>query len=527
MKKDQRGHIVLPAYSLDDELNAQSSKKQHQRVWWSMIAALLAVILSLVGITAGYATWGGSSANGQISIGLQLAPTNLDIRSTAGTSLDQLLVGNVYEPLLSRNSDNTVSAGIAQSWEVNDARTQYTFHINRNVTFSNGDALNAQDVVWSITTMMEQQLQGYSEMTNYQSVSAPDDYTVVLNLSAPFSELLWTLSGRPGLVFDKDAQYDAKTQAVGSGPFVLSAYTPSVSATLTARDDYWGAHKAQLQTVKIIYYADAQASLNALISGDVQVIAPISAQLISAIQDDTRFNVKAGDGTDKYVLAFNNKTGVLTDKRIRQAIRYAIDNEAIIASRGGTDAALGGPIPSLDPGYEDLTDLYPTDLDKATQLMKEAGYSTDNPLNLRLTYANIYPAEIGQQLRSQLEKIGINLTVERTEFASWLSGVYKNHDYDISLVDHNESHDFAQWAMPDYYYGYDNAEVQQLYAQAMQARTDTERDKLLAQAARIVSEDAAADWLFNFRVVTAWDKNVEGFPLNMNQVVMPLWEVSI
>ncbi|MFD0705403.1 ABC transporter substrate-binding protein [Alloscardovia venturai] len=528
--------IEAIAHSSDETLQAARGHsyahtrfKHQKRHWCAAWAAILSVVFVLVAVTSAYTVWGktDTSAGGEVSIGLQLAPTNLDIRHTSGTALDQLLIGNVYEALLTRKSNNTVAPGIAQSWEVSADRKTYTFHISRGLTFSNGDVLDARDVAWSISSMMSGKLQGSSLMTNYRSVAAVDSHTVVLTLSAPFSELLWNLSGRPGLVFDKDAHYDAKTSAVGSGPFVLTSYQPSVSVVLSARGGYKGTHTPLTKTIKITYYADPQAGLNALTSGDVQVLAPINSNLTAAIKNDSRFTYQAGEGTDKYVLAFNNAHGPLTDKRIRQAIRYAIDHKAIIASRGGTDTALGGPIPSLDPGYEDLTSLYPTDVARALKLMKEAGYDTSHPLKLRLTYANTYPAEIGQQLRSQLARIGIDLSVNRTEFATWLSQVYTNRDYDISLVDHNESHDFLQWANPKYYYGYDNKQVQKLYAQAMQADSDSQSDSLLKQAAHIVSEDAAADWLLNFRVVTAWDKRVTSFPLNLNQTWMPLWEVKI
>ena len=105
--------------------------------------------------------------------------------------------------------------------------------------------------------------------------------------------------------------------------------------------------------------------------------------------------------------------------------------------------------------------------------MSEAGYSESKPLQLSLTYANIYGTEIGDQLRSQLKKIGIDLKVNVVEFSTWLQDVYTNRNYDISLVDHNESHDFYQWADPTYYYNYDNKEVQTLYAKASPPRTTT------------------------------------------------------
>ena len=104
--------------------------------------------------------------------------------------------------------------------------------------------------------------------------------------------------------------------------------------------------------------------------------------------------------------------------------------------------------------------------------------------------------------------------------------MYTDKDYDLSLVDHNESHDFTQWSNPDYYYGYDNKDVQKLTDEALHATDDATRDEKLAKAARIVSEDAAADWLLNYRITTAMDKGVTGFPLNMNQTYLPLWNVA-
>ena len=133
------------------------------------------------------------------------------------------------------------------------------------------------------------------------------------------------------------------------------------------------------------YLADDNAAVNALKSGDVQVLAPITENLAEPFKSDSaKYTVKAGNGTDKFVLGFNNASGSkLADKRIRQAIRYAINHKELIASRGGADKALGGPIPSLDPGYEDLTNLYPYDQNKAKSLMAEAAIPPTSRFNLR------------------------------------------------------------------------------------------------------------------------------------------------
>lgn len=518
--------------SLDASLASKVKKTPdgHGRAWlWVLVAVIVVVaIIVAAAVTNGRKKTGTTPATtaNDITLGMVLSPTNLDIRTQSGSALDQLLIGNVYEPLLSRDSNNKAQPGLAKSWDVSSDGTVYTFHLNDGITFSNGDALTADDVAWSISELESNQYKDYDAIVGYTSVEATDDSTVVLTLSAPYSQLLWNLTGRAGLVFDKDANYDAKTQAIGSGPYLVDSFTANDSARLVANPKYWGANKAQINTVTIKYYADSNAAVNAISSGDIQTLSGVDYDSVKQLSDKG-YSVQAGDDTDKMVLAFNNAKSPLTDIRVRQAIRYAIDEDSLIAARGGVDKALGGPIPDLDPGYEDLTNLYPHDIDKAKQLLSEAGYSESNPLKLTLTYANIYSTEIGDQLTSQLADAGIQLTVNRVEFSAWLSDVYTNHDYDLSLVDHNESHDFASWTNPDYYFGYDNATVQSLYKQAMASTDDTQADSLLAQAAKQVSQDAAADWLFNFRVVSVWNDSVKNFPVNMNQTYLPLWQISL
>lgn len=469
----------------------------------------------------------GARQTESLGIGLKLAPTNLDIRNQSGSSLDQALIGNVYEGIVSRDSHNKVVPGLAKSWGKSADGTIYTFHLNDNMTFSNGDKLDAEDVAWSINELMINHYHSSELLMNFKSAIAADAHTVKIELTAPYSDLLWVLACRPGLVFDGNAEYDMKTQAVGSGPYTVAKFVPNDSITLKANPRYWGANKAATQTVVLRYFTDDNAAVNALKSGDIQVLAPVSENLAGPFKKDSeRYRVAAGDGTDKFVLAMNSKGVATSDKRVRQAIRYAIDHKQLIASRGGADKALGGPIASLDPGYEDLTGLYSHDVDKAKELMKEAGYTAENPLELRLTYANTYGTELGDQLRSQLQPIGINLKVNMVEFSTWLQDVLKDKDYDLSLVDHNESHDFLHWADDQYYYNYSNEKVKDCYRQAMAASDDSQRDALLAQAARQVSEDAPADWLFNYRITTAMKNGVTGFPLNLNQTLLPLRDVT-
>ena len=532
-KNEQHNNQPASSASTDATLNARakSPKSKGPNKWIIAIIAVIAVVAIIVGVivfrnnSASSDTAENGTSN-TVTIGLKLAPVSLDIRHQSGSAIEQVLIGNVYEGLLSRDSDNKVQPGLAKSWDISKDGKTYTFHLNQNMTFSNGDKLDADDVAWSINQLKEKQCYNANQVASLDKAEAVDANTVKLTLSTPDSNLLWYLTGRPGLVFDKNAKYNAKTEAVGSGPYTVESFDSASKMVLKANPKYWGtAHKPATQNVVIRFLTDDNAAVNALKSGDVDVLSPVNATLAKSL-DASTYTVSAADGSDKFVLAFNCTNAKLKDKRVRQAIRYAINHKEIIASRGNVDYALGGPIPSVDPGYEDLTGLYPYNVDKAKELMKEAGYTTDKPLRLTLTYANTYGTELGDQLKSQLAKIGIDLKIDYVEFSTWLQNVHANGDYELSLVDHAESHDFYKWTTPDYYYHYDGKNVQALYAKALAATDEEESNEYLKQAAKAVSEDAPADWLFGYRVTVAYNTSVKGFPDKLSQTVLPLWQIA-
>ncbi|KAA8821972.1 ABC transporter substrate-binding protein [Bifidobacterium vespertilionis] len=528
--------------STDAALNARakSPKGGKPKGWLISLIAVLVVVAIVIGVTvffnnkaANDSSIAGDDSNASktsdtVTVGIKLAPVNLDIRHQSGSALEQLLIGNVYEGIVSRDSNNKVQPGLAKSWEISDDGLTYTFHLNEKMNFSNGDELNADDVAWSINELKAQKYYNYDQVKSLDKAEAVDANTVKLTLTTPDSNLLWNLTGRAGLVFDKDAQYDAKTSALGSGPYTVVSFDSSDKLVLKANEKYWNAdRKAKTANMIVRFLTDDNAAVNALKGGDVQVLTSVPATLTKQFQSDSaNYTVSTSDGSDKFVLAFNVTNPKLADQRVRQAIRYGIDHDQIIASRGGVDAPLGGPIPSVDPGYEDLTNLYPHSVDKAKALMAEAGYTADKPLQLTLTYANVYGTELGDQLKSQLSQIGIDLKINYVEFSTWLQDVHTNGDYELSLVDHAESHDFYKWATPTYYYHYDNKQVQDLYAKALAATSDDEADGYLKQAAKIVSEDAPADWLFGYRVTVVTAKGVDGFPQQLSQSVLPLYAVT-
>ena len=455
-------------------------------------------------------------ADPDASVALRLVsePGNLDIRETAGAALDQLLIDNVYQGLVSRTAEQDIVPALASDYEVSPDGLTYTFTVREGVVFHDGQPLTPQDVVWSLTQVRD--TASYRDSARLAAVTgiAANGQDVVLTLAAPDSSLLWNLTGRAGLVLKEGDTTDRKTAANGTGPFTLASWKQGDSVTLARFADYWG-DPAGAAEVVFAYIPETQAALNAALAGEVDVVTGFDANLTEQIEANGDFTVEVGASTDKGTLAMNADEGPLADVKVRQAIRQAIDHDAIVEALGAGQTQYG-PIPELDPGYEDLAELVPHDPDAARELLAEAGY--DDDLELSLTLPSFYGTTVSQILVSNLHDVGITLQVNAVEFSSWLNDVYMNGDYELSFVLHTEARDFENWANPDYYFGYDDAEVQELFAQSLAATDEAEAADLLAEAARIVSEDHAADWLYNGASVVAVGANITGMPtVNVNE----------
>lgn len=514
---------------------APAPKERRRRRTGPLIAAgVVAVALIAGGITWAVSANSGSQANAggvvdttaTVNVGLRLQPDNLDVRKTSGIALDQVLLDNVYEGLITRGPDNTYVPRIAQKYEVSADGLTYTFTLRDNVTFHDGAKLTADDVVWSYNTVKDDDsVNGHGDFADVSKISSPDAKTVVITLTKPNLGFLWSLTGRAGIVLEKAAKNDLATTANGTGPFTIGTggWKQGDSLTLTRNQKYY-LDAPSIAAVTFIYYSDQSALDNALQAGDLDVGSTTKA-VAKGYDSKAGWSVKETSSSDVWTIAFNNQKAPLNDVRVRQAIRQAIDHKAFLALDDVSGKALGSPIPDTDPGYTDLTSIDPYDPAAAKKLLADAGYA--NGLDLTLTIPSLYGATVSDLLTSQLREVGITLTVKQVEFPVWLDSVYKQHDYDLSFVDHAEARDFGNYANPKYYFGYDNPKVQDLYTQSQETTDLAASDKLLAQASKLVSEDAAADWLYNSSGNQIIRSTISGFPTTNTNARLDLSKVVV
>ncbi|MEH1030923.1 ABC transporter substrate-binding protein [Micromonospora profundi] len=477
---------------------------------------LLAAALALTACSGGgdaKSTEGGSGG-GTLTLGAYLEPVSLDLTAEAGAAIPQVLLYNVYEGLVRQDpASGEVKPLLASEWSMSDDGTKYTFKLRSGVTFHDGQKLTAQDVVWSFKRVIAEGSTNpfKSQMQVVSAVDAPDESTVVVTLSRASQSWLFDIAGRVGVVLKEGAD-KLDTAPNGTGPFKFEKWNRGDSITLARSDNYWG-EAAKVGTAVFRYITDPNALNNAMLSGQLDIVANIQApQLLEVFKGNNQFQVVEGVTTGEVVMAMNNTKGPLADVRVRQAIRHAIDHQALVKTVwSGYGTLIGSMVPPSDPWYEDRTGDFPHDPAKAKELLAAAGHANGLTLTMDVPPPG-YARSSAQFVASQLAEVGITVTQNNVEMPQWLDKVLGKANYDLSIIAHVEPRDLIRYSQPDYYYRYNNPAVAQLMKEADTALDATVRDKKFAEAAAVISKEAASDWLFLLPNLAVIRQGVEGYP---------------
>ena len=313
------------------------------------------------------------------------------------------------------------------------------------------------------------------------------------------------------MIIDEKSAAGEATNPIGTGPYKLANWTKGASVTLDKWDGYRDAAKIPLEHATFRFISDPSAEVAALLAGDVDVMANLqNVQALAQFKNDPRFQVLIGGTEGKTILAINNKKKPLDDVRVRQAIAYAIDRKAVIdGAMDGLGAPIGSHLTPNDPGYVDLTGLYPHDPAKAKALLKEAGVTTPLELSLILP-PPAYARQGGQIIAAELAEVGINAKIQEVEWAQWLSGVYKDKNYDLTIISHVEPLDIGIYANPDYYFQYDSQAFRDINAKIASAPNLDALKAALGEAQKKLADDSVNAFLFQYPNVDGGGREAEG-----------------
>ncbi len=484
---------------------------------------VLALALGLLAVPA-------HAAETEITLGMQLEPPILDPTAGAAAAIDEVVYANVFEGLTRIGPDGSVLPGLAADWEIAPDGLSWVFNLREGVTFHDGLALTAEDVVFSFDrAMAEDSLNAQKALFDgINEVTAIDDTTVEIGLDAPNGALPFNLAWGDAVIVSQASAATNATAPVGTGPFRFSQWIQGDRVELLRNSDYWG-EPARLEKVIFKFIADPSAAFAAMMAGDIDAFPNFPApENLAQFEADPRFQVLIGTTEGETIVAMNNGRPPFDDLRVRRAVALAIDRQAVIdGAMFGYGTPIGSHFAPHHPAHVDLTALSPHDPEAARALLAEAGHPDGFTTTLALPPPS-YARRGGEIVAAQLRAVGITAQIVNMEWAQWLEQVFGAKDFGLTIVSHTEPMDIGIYARDDYYFGNRDPVLSALLDGMSGVTADSDRTAVLQAAQRRVAEEYVNAFLFQLAKTGVADARIRGLwldsPTQATDMTAVYWE---
>ena len=496
-------------------------------------------------------------ADKTLVISIAADPTGFDPEAVANNT-SGFIMATVFDSLVRYKPGTTeVEPGLAKSWDISPDGLTYTFHLRTGVTFHDGSKFDAHEYIQTLDRQLKKDdpnsiyntgpVQGYEDFTfgSVASYSALDDNTVQFKLKEPSAAFLNSLAMVwNGVVsYQAAAKYgkDFRNNPVGTGPFIFREWKSRDQIVLDANPTYWKG-KPKVDRIVFKIYPDAQAALLALQHGETQIMGDVATQVIPALRTDHDITVLSQPGLTVNGMAMPNDTPPFTDKRVRQALNYAVDKEAINkALYGGLAVTMTSPLPEAQWGFDKSLKGYPYDPAKAKQLLAAAGVKPGLTVQL-LTYntpRGYNPAgpDLAVALQGYLRKVGIEADIQKSVMGAFLATTRSGNYHGLFATgfsgDNGDPDNFVSWLwgsagipVKDSSH-YKNPEVDKLMKAAAAESNHAKRVQMYSQIQKMILDDAPWVFVNSTLQIRAARKNVHGFQLNPTQMFFDMDQVSL
>ena len=474
-----------------------------------------------------------------VSVVISASPNNFDPRM--GTDANSQRVHQlVYSQLMTVDDQLRVAPGLAARLDNPDPLT-YIAHLRHGVKFHDGHELTSKDVVYTFGSFLDPDLvsarKGAYRML--ESVTALDDYTVEFRLKEPFGSFPIQLVMQ---VVPDGAGESQRTFPIGTGPYRFVRYLVDEEVALTAFEGYWDGLPQNAGIVLKINPDETMRGLELRKGTADLTVNDVSPDIAYELQKRGGLNIVQGQGVDYVYIGLNMRDPIFADKRVRQAIAYAIDREAIVKYlRRGLAKPAVGVLSPVAWAFEPNVNPFNHDVAKAKQLLDEAGYKDpdgDGPqprlrLSLKTSTDELFRLQ-ATVIQQDLAKIGIDAEVRSYEFATFYADVLKGNvqmyqlqwvgvtDPDmLRRVYHSEQ-------IPPVGFNrayYKNPEADRLIDLATTAKTDEERRKYYSEVQKLVAEDAPYISLWYKTNVAVMGPGIKGMRLSAQADFLSLKDV--
>ena len=479
------------------------------RCVWAHLPMIL-ICIGLVGCR------GTVETHGSVVMIIESSPNNLDLR--VGTDAQSERVGGqIFDALVKKDEHYELRPWLAMSWEQPDALT-WVFHLRDGARFHDGRPLEAEDVVYTIESLIDGSLVT-AKGGNFAAVDHAemrDRLTVVVKMKRPDAGLLFNMSDGLFGVVPRGSGKDFGLHPVGSGPFKFVSAVQDKEVIVERNHDYWAdrvtgmapeAGAQRIERIRFEVVPDTITSALELQKGSADLASNVvTLDMIHTLESRPNLKVESGPGSSVVYVTFNVTDPSLKDKRVRQAIACAIDRQTIVDAIWRGQARLANtllPIGHWAAANNNELAQYPHDVARAQRLLEEAGFPADkDDVRMRLTLktstdetTRLMAAVFQQQLRAA----GIQLEIRSAEFGTFYADVTKGafQIYALRWIGSNEDPDIFRYA-----YGsgsfppkggnrgrYSNPRVDALLAEAAASSDRAVRKKDYVEVQQILAEE--------------------------------------
>jgi peptide/nickel transport system substrate-binding protein len=423
------------------------------------------------------------------------------------------VIYQMFDQLTTVNEDSSgIAPSIAESWEISPDGTVYTFAIRQGVMFHDGSPMTMEDVVFSLERVFDPEGSGYSFLFGtVQGVSAVDDTNVQITLKEPFTPLLDNLNVFPASIVPKAAvEADAEAFAqnpVGTGPFKLQQFAKGRHVHLVKHDDYWKPDRPHVDEVFIPYVTDDNTRILRVQGGEVDAAVAIPYAQIDQLdaQDDIDVQIEELFRFDGMWL--NHAEAPLDDVKVRQALNYATDKEAMLKSIFFDKVEIANHMmPKMKYWREDVS-AYEYDPERAKSLIAESKAADGFTLPVVIPTGDVIIQQIAQIVKESYAGIGVNVEITNLDIGTaytnfsefnYTAGANWYITSDVPGPDELAAIQFdfsAESGTKSFFTNYNSPQATELVQEAGRS-DDATREQLFGDLQQLVMDDAVLVALF-------------------------------
>jgi ABC-type transport system substrate-binding protein len=455
------------------------------------------------------------------------APSTLD-PATGSAGSDGTILWTIFDGLTSFDPETLeVEPRLAESWEWIDPVT-LELELVPDAVFHDGTPVDAEAVKFNLdrNAAGEDDVKIAADLANVESVEAVDDTTVVLHLATPSASMLLTLADRAGMMIsptalEKDPAGFANAP-VGAGPFQFVRWDTNSVIEVEKFEDYWNADAVELDGIEFQLMPDPQTRLNALRSGDVDLIYNVDPSTVATLEEDANVTVESAPSLAYYQLFMNLGSAPFDSLQVRQAVAMAIDrDELVTAVMGDHGEAAWMPVPSQSFAFtEELSGEPAYDPDRARELLAQGGYPDGFEVDMALELGSLN-ARRAEIIADQLSRIGITVNLLPGETAA---NTAKYLDGTITLLNQQWTGrldpaqtyrgQFAENAFTNVGHFVD-PRIEPALVAGEEAPTQEERAEAYSELNQVLIDQAFNVPLYFLDDIVAYSNRVEGFVPNL------------